>query len=302
MVVHSRSLSRRFFLVGNTIFLSFAAALCLFPMAHVLALSFSSARAAAAGRVSLFPVEFTLASYAYVAQKSEFWQSFSVSLQRIGIALPLMIFVTVLAAYPLSKDRSRFPARTFYTYFFLVPMLFSGGLIPSYLVIRQVGLIDRLLGLILPQAVVVFYCILLMNFFRDMPKEIEEAAIVDGAGPLTTLFRIIIPLAKPPIATIALFIIVGHWNEWFMAIIIMNSPEKYPLQTYLQSVIAPTAVETAVSSQSSMTPAELDRMREISDRTFKAAQIFVAMVPVLMIYPFLQKYFTKGLVLGSVKG
>jgi putative aldouronate transport system permease protein len=302
MVVMNRSSSRRAFLAANTLFLTLAAAICLFPMIHLLALSFSSARAAAAGRVSLFPIEFTLSSYRYVAQKSEFWRSFAVSLQRIAIALPLTLIITVLAAYPLSKNKQRFHARPYYTYFFLVPMLFSGGLIPLYLVIRQVGLIDRLLGLILPQTVVVFYCILLMNFFRDMPKEIEEAAIVDGAGPIGTLVRVILPLATPPIATIALFIIVGHWNEWFMAIIIMNTPEKYPLQTYLQSVIAPGAAELAVSSQSAMSPAELARMREISDRTFKSAQIFVAMIPVLMIYPFLQKYFTKGLVLGSVKG
>ena len=302
MVVVNRSFTRRLFLVVNTLFLATAAAVCLFPMVHVLALSFSSARAAAAGRVSLFPVEFTISSYAYVARKAEFWRSFVISVQRIAIALPLTLLVTVLAAYPLSKNKQRFYARQYYTYFFLVPMLFSGGLIPLYLVIRQVGLIDSLMGLVLPQTVVVFYCILLMNFLRDMPKEIEEAAIVDGAGPIGTLFRVILPLATPSLATIALFIIVGHWNEWFMAIIIMNTPERYPLQTYLQSVIAPGAVELSLSSQSALTPAELERMREISDRTFKSAQIFVAMVPVLMIYPFLQKYFTKGLVLGSVKG
>ena len=302
MVVMTPSPSRTLFLVANALFLTLAAAVCLFPMIHVLALSFSSARAAAAGWVSLFPVEFTLSSYVYVASKSEFWRSFVVSIQRIALALPLTLLVTVLSAYPLSKGKERFHARPFYTYFFLVPMLFSGGLIPWYLVIRQVGLIDRLAALVVPQLVVVFYCILLMNFFRDMPKEIEEAAIVDGAGPIAALFRVILPLAKPPIATIALFIIVGHWNEWFQAIILMNSPERYPLQTYLQSVISPTAFELAVSSQSAMSPAELERMREISDRTFKSAQIFVAMIPVLAIYPFLQKYFTKGLVLGSLKG
>lgn len=302
MIVMKPSRSRIAFLVFNYTFLTLAAAICLFPMVHVLALSFSSARAAAAGWVSLVPIEFTLASYEYVAGKDEFWRSFMVSVQRIALALPLTLTVTVLASYPLSKSNQRFRARTFYTYFFLIPMLFNGGLIPWFLVVKQVGLTDRLLGLVLPELVVVFYCILLMNFFRDMPKEIEEAAIVDGAGPITTLIRIIVPLAKPPIATIALFIIVTHWNEWFKGIILMNTPEKYPLQTYLQSVIAPTAQEMSVSSQSAMSPADLERMREISDRTFKAAQIFVAMVPVLMIYPFLQKYFTKGLVLGSVKG
>lgn len=135
-----------------------------------------------------------------------------------------------------------------------------------------------------------------MNFIRGLPPELEEAAIVDGAGTMTTLFKIILPLMKPAIATITLFIVVGNWNDWFSGIILMDTPTKYPLQSYLQSIISPTANITLID------PKNLELLKKINERTFRAAQIFIAMFPVLALYPFLQKYFTKGLVMGSVKG
>ena len=291
-----RSPQRTAFLLVTYLLLALVAVLCLFPLLHVLAISFSSASAAAAGRVSVFPVEPTLASYRYVATRNAFWTAFGVSILRIALALPLTLVVTIMAAYPLSKSKRVFRARPFYTYFFLVTMLFSGGLIPWFMTIRTLGLMDSIWALVLPGTVQVFNTILLMNFIRDLPAELEEAAFVDGAGPLTILFRIILPLMKPAIATITLFVVVGHWNEWFSSIILMNHPNKYPLQTYLQSIISPDANIQLID------PKNLDMLKQINERTFRAAQIFIAMVPVLALYPFLQKFFTKGLVLGSVKG
>ena len=284
------------FLVCNYVFLLICALLCLFPLVHVLAISFSSASAAAAGLVSIFPVDFSIESYRYVASKTEFWTAFGVSVTRIALVLPMTLLVTILAAYPLSKSKRVFRARPFYTYFFLVTMLFSGGLIPWFITIKTLGLTNTIWALVVPGIVQVFNTILLMNFIRDLPAELEEAAFVDGSGPLTILFRIIFPLMKPAIATISLFVIVGNWNEWFTGLILMDHPSKYPLQTYLQTIISPTAKISLID------PKNLELMKKINERTFRASQIFIAMFPVLVVYPFLQKYFTKGLVLGSVKG
>ncbi len=290
------SKSRKTFLVFNYIFLSLTALICLFPIMHVLSLSFSAAPAAAAGRVSIFPVSFTLASYEYVLAKKDFWNAFLISIYRVLLYLPVTLFLTVTAAYSLSKSKEEFKARGLYIYYLLIPMMFGGGLIPWYLVVKNLGLTNSLLALVIPSAVQIFNIILLMNFLREMPQDIEEAAKIDGAGVVTIITKILLPLAKPCIATISLFVIVGQWNEWFNGIILMDNPTKYPLQSYLQSIVAPDSKITVVDTNN------LAQLKNISDRTFKAAQIFLAMFPVLAIYPFLQKYFTKGLVMGSVKG
>lgn len=161
--------------------------------------------------------------------------------------------------------------------------------------IKSVGLLDTLWALVLPSAVSVFNVILLMNFFRELPKEIEEAANMDGAGHWRTLWSIYLPLSKPAVATITLFIVVFHWNSWFDGLIYMNSTTNYPLQSYLQTIIINVDPSTATTN-------DLLDMSAISDRTFKAAQVFLAAFPILIVYPFLQKYFMKGLVMGSVKG
>jgi len=291
-----QSPQRTLFLIFDYAFVLIIALLCLFPLVHVLALSFSSALASAAGKVTIFPVDFSIESYKYVASKPEFWTAFGVSILRIALVLPLSLLVTVMASYPLSKPKHVFHARTVYTYLFLITMLFSGGLIPWYLTVKAIGLTNSIWGLVVPGLVQVFNTILLMNFIRGLPPELEEAAIVDGAGTMTTLFKIILPLMKPAIATITLFIVVGNWNDWFSGIILMDTPTKYPLQSYLQSIISPTANITLID------PKNLELLKKINERTFRAAQIFIAMFPVLALYPFLQKYFTKGLVMGSVKG
>ena len=163
------------------------------------------------------------------------------------------------------------------------------------MVMKNYGLIDSIWVLILPTAVPVFSIILLMNFFRELPKEIEEAAFLDGASQWYTLWRIYVPLSKPALATLVLFSAVNHWNAWFDGMLFMNSPNNYPLQTYLQTVI----ISRDLSIVNSNTLSELAK---ISDRTTKAAQVFIGAIPILLVYPFLQRYFTKGLVLGSVKG
>lgn len=292
----NNSLGLKTFNTINYIFLGSTAFLCLLPLINVLAVSFSSRSAAAAGFVKLWPVNFTSDSYAYALSKQEFLNSFWVSVRRVGLGYIINMLMAISIAYPLSKEKYAFHARNIYAWFFIVTMLFSGGLIPTYMTVRTLGMLDSIWALIIPGAVPVFNVILLMNFFRGLPKEIEEAAFIDGASHWTTLLKIYLPLSKPSLATISLFVLVGHWNGWFDGLIYMNSPKNYPLQSYLRTIIVNADLSTMTSSE------ELSTMKNISDRTFKAAQVFLAALPILAVYPFLQKYFMKGLVMGSVKG
>ncbi len=293
--MHKLSMGRKAFLVVNYTLLLLAALACILPLINVLAISFSSKAAAAAGYVKLWPVDFTLSSYQYALSKPEFLDGFLVSVERVALGFGVNMLLTVLTAYPLAKERSAFRTRHIYAWFFIVTMLFNGGLIPTYMTIKETGLLDSIWALVLPGAVPVFNVILLMNFFRNLPKEIEEAALIDGAGHWRILWQIFVPLSLPAIATVTLFTVVHHWNSWFDGLIYMNSPANYPLQSYLQTIII-TPELNAVSGN------ELLDMNEVSDRTFKAAQVFLASLPVLVLYPFLQKFFMKGLVMGSVKG
>jgi putative aldouronate transport system permease protein len=185
--------------------------------------------------------------------------------------------------------------RDFFVWFFLITVLFSGGMIPYYMVIRQTGLIDSFWALIIPGALSVFNVILLVNFFRNIPKELEEAAEMDGASHWDILFRILLPLSLPILATLTLFVAVGHWNSWFDGLLLMNSPDKYPLQSYLQTVIINPDPRM-------LSERDLALLQIISNRTTRAAQIFIAMIPILLVYPFLQRYFITGLKVGSIKG
>ncbi len=289
------SLSRRIFLLCNNIFLMVLALLCIAPLVHVFMISLSASHAVTAGKVSFWPVGFNLKSYDYILSKPEFLQALLVSLKRIALGAPINMFLIVLSAYPLSKEKDRFKWRTFYTWFFFITMLFHGGLIPTYLVVRETGLIDTIWALIIPNAVPVFNVILLMNFFRKLPKELEEAAHIDGAGHWTVLFKIFLQVSKPALATILLFNLVAHWNSWFDGMIYMNMPVRYPMQTYLRSILLPDETNIVASS-------DIELLKEVSDETTKAAQVFVGALPILVAYPFLQKHFTKGITLGSVKG
>lgn len=293
-MLHNHSVSYRIFSIINQVLLISLALLCILPVVHTLALSFSSSSAASAGSVGLWPVDFTWKSYEFVAAKPEFLRSMGVTVLRALIGVTLNMLLTIIIAYPLSKEQHAFRFRSAYVWFFVFTILFNGGLIPSYLVIKNLGLLDTLWALVLPGAVPVFNVILLLNFFRSLPKELEEAAAMDGAGHWTVLWRLYAPLSLPALATVILFTIVGHWNAWFDGLIYMNSPAHYPLQSYLQTVVIQMDMEL-------MTSTDLALLQTISDRTTKSAQIFLAALPVLLVYPFLQRFFVKGIVMGSVK-
>lgn len=287
--------SRKVFLVCNNIFLCLIAFLCLFPLLNILAISFSSSSRAASGAVKLLPIGFNLTSYTYVFQRDAFWRALIRSFQRVALGVSLNMFLTIITGYPLSKERRNFRLRTVYVWFFFITMLFSGGLIPGYLLIQNLKLMNSIWALVLPGSVPVFNTILMLNFFRQIPRELEEASLIDGANHWSTLWRIYVPVSMPAIATLTLFAIVYHWNSWFDGLIFSNFPEKYPLQSYLQTIVIQPDISLLGGD-------DWMSLRDVSDRTIRCAQIFMGILPVLCVYPFLQRYFVKGIVVGSVKG
>ena len=196
--------------------------ICLLPMMNILAISFSSSEAAAANAVGFLPVKFTTAAYEKIIGDGQFWRSFGISVLRVALALVLNMVLIVLMAYPLSKSEREFRGRNIYMGILIFAMLFSGGMIPLYLVIRNLGLINTVWALVLPGAVPIFSVIMVMNFFIGIPKSLEEAAVIDGATPLQVLTKVFIPCSKPVLATIALFSIVGSWNDFFSGLIYMT--------------------------------------------------------------------------------
>ena len=293
------SLKDRIFRLLIHVVLIFAAFLCLLPLINVLAISLSSRSAVEAGKVTLLPMQITLSSYKFILSKSAFVTAFWISVKRVLIGTSLNMALVLLVAYPLSKESRDFKMRTVYSWIFLVTILFSGGLIPTYMTVRMTGILDTIWSLVLPGAVQVFFIILMLNFFRRLPKEIDDSAAIDGAGHFTILVRMYIPLSPAAIATITLFASVQHWNSWFDGMIYMNSAEHYPLQTYLRSIIIKMQ---GMLEQTMPDSEQWELLDKISDRTAIAAQIFVGMLPIVTVYPFLQRYFIKGMVLGSVKG
>lgn len=295
--MYRKSAGATAFTIFNHVFLIATAILCVLPLINVLSVSLSQSAYAAAGDVKLWPVHFTFRSYETAFRDKLLLSSYGIAIERVVLGAVINMFLTILVAYPLSRETREFSWRTGYAWFFFITILFSGGLIPWYITIRQLHLMDTIWSLVLPGALPVFNAILLLNFFRQLPKELVESSLVDGAGHWTIMWRIMVPLSKPALATILLFACVGHWNSWFDGLILMKSPAHYPLQTYLQT----KTVNFDAQALARASADDLKRMTEVSDRTLKAAQIFLAALPIICVYPFLQRYFVKGIVLGSVK-
>jgi ABC-type glycerol-3-phosphate transport system permease component len=268
----------------------------LAPILHTVAISFSDKAAAAAGKVSFWPVGFNTYAYNMIMQDRNFVKAFFISVERVLLGGGLNFLLTVLMAYPLSRTSHEFRFRNIYMWFLIVTMLFSGGIIPLYILMKYLGLFDSIWALVLPTAVPAFHVILLINFFRSIPKELSEAGYIDGAGPWFMLAKVFVPLSAPALATVALFSVVSHWNSFFDGLIFMRSMDKYPLQTYIQQFV----VQINMQENLSMTE-RMEMLKNLSNQTLNAAKIVISMVPILLVYPFLQKYFIHGIMLGSVK-
>ena len=297
-MVERNSISRIIFLAFAYILTAVLALTCLLPIIHTLALSLSGKAAVTAGLVSFFPLDFNLTAYKAIVEDKQYFTSFFVSVLRVIVGVFLQMLFTVLMAYPLSKSTRIFKKRNLYMWYLVFTMLFGGGLIPYYILLSKMHMIDTFLALVLPCAVPIFNVIVLMNYFKGLPDELSEAARIDGASPWTVLFRIFLPISIPCLATLALFSMVGHWNNFFDGLILIESPSKLPLQSYLKMFI----IDTNAYTTPNMTPEQLQRVQDLTSSNFNAAKLIISMIPVLVVYPFLQKYFVSGLVMGSVKG
>ncbi|WP_135551722.1 carbohydrate ABC transporter permease [Paenibacillus cymbidii] len=264
----------------------------LFPFVNLIAKSLSSEAAVVSGMVTLLPVDFQFGTYRYVASNSQFLHAFGMSVTVLVAGTALALIMTTLAAYPLSKPRLR--GRKFFILLYLFTMLFSGGLIPTYLLMNNLELINKLPVLFLPFMINVYNMLIVKSYFETLPDGLEESAKIDGASNLTILFRIMLPLSLPVLATIGLFYAVFFWNDYFTALIYINSAHLKPLQLYLK--------ELFVSSTDTFLRTNIDASLNVSPQSIQAASIILATVPIVLVYPFLQKYFVKGVLVGSVKG
>jgi len=279
------------FVIANMVLISLFTVSTLYPFIYIAAVSFSSGFAATAGKVVFSPVEFTMEAYKYVLVQPEFWRSYANTfIYTIGGTI-MSLLIIIPGAYALS--RPQLLGRRTLNLFVAFTMWFNAGLIPFYLNMRDLGLLDSYFGIIIAFAVNAFNVILLRNFFEAVPKSFGEAARMDGASEFQVLWRVYVPLAKPAIATITLFCIVARWNGFFWAMVLLQSEEKIPLQVFLRHTIA------TLSDDQEFTTTLLDA--PYSAQTVTAAIIVCSIIPVLIVYPFIQKFFEKGILLGGVK-
>ncbi len=294
-MIENTSFSRKFFLKFNTFICILIGIICIAPVVHILAISFSSIDAVYSNHVTFWPISFNLDNYTIVVRDAQFFRSYFITFVRAALGLSFGIVMTVLAAYPMSQSKFKFQARGIFVVFFMGTMLFDGGMIPKYLAVKQSGVLDTIWALILPCSLNTYFIILLMNFMKGLPDSITESAFLDGAGHFKTLTRIVLPLCKPSIATVSLFIIMLHWNSWFDGMVYITNMSLKPLQTYLRSVVI---VDSTIGDSSMYLE---DLIANATADGSNGAKIFLAMIPVLCFYPFFQKYFAKGIVRGSVK-
>lgn len=275
----------------NIMLLALVSLICLLPFVHMVAKSFSGAAAVSAGRVTFYPIDFTLNTYRYVLQDSLFFSSFRNSVIITASGTLLSLTFTVLAAYPLSKQHLR--GRRVILLLYVFTMLFYGGMVSIYVFMRTLNLLNTLACQIIPLLVSQYNLFVMKTFFEGIPESIEESAHIDGAGPLRTLVSIVLPLSLPSLATIGLFYAVAYWNNYYHPMLFITRADVKPLQMYLYELITTTQnlyeVDPVIAAG-------------LSSSGMQAAAIVVSTLPILLVYPFLQKYFIKGLTVGSVKG
>jgi putative aldouronate transport system permease protein len=286
---------------GEKVFQLFALALitvlCLsmiYPFLHLLAVSFSTPTEALRPGIHIYPQEFSFAAYDQAFRSSGIWIGYGNTIFRTLFGTFLSLAVMTLGAYALSK--TYLPHRQFYTLFIVITMFFSGGLIPSFLLVKSLGLYDTRWALIIPGLINTFYMLIMRNFLMAIPSELEDSARLDGANDIRILYSIVLPLSKPILATVSLWVAVHHWNEWFQALIYIQSPSKILLQIYLRRLI--------VDNDNAEMQRLMDEMagEEVIAETVKAAVLMIGTVPILLVYPFIQKHFVNGIMVGSLKG
>lgn len=274
----------------NAILLSLLAIVTLYPFLRVLAVSLSGPYALNAHPLTILPRDFSIASYQSILKNDSVTTGFLTSVVITVTGTVLDVLLTAMLAYPLSKKR--LPHRNFFTAFFVATMFFSAGLIPTYLNIKSLGLINTYPVLVLPRLISTFYMLICRNFFMSISPEIEESASVDGANDITILFRLIVPVSKPILVTLLLWYGVARWNSYFDCLLYVTDSRKFLLSVVLRNIITEGSNVRAAADKSSIYNYELVR----------SSTIILSVIPVLIVYPFLQKYFVKGIMIGSLKG
>ena len=282
----------RIFDFCNILFMLCLAFITLYPMYNIFIVSISSAEYIYAGAVSFIPKGINFDAYRMVFKNDSIWRSFGNSILYTTVGTAINVVCSAMCAYPLS--RKDFYGRGFFTLFVAVTMFISGGMIPSYLVVNQLKLINTMWAIVLPGAISTYNMIIMRAFFHNLPVSLQESAYLDGANDITILFKVVLPLSMPIIATMTLFYAVGHWNSYFNAMIYLNSKSKFPLQVLLREIV----VAGNMADESS----DLTSNINIIAINFKYAVIVITVVPILVVYPFLQKHFTKGVMIGAIKG
>jgi len=276
--------------VINTLILSLVAVATLYPIVYITAVSLSDTAAVVQGKVFLLPKGFNLEAYVEVLKNDTIPRAYLNSIFYTAFGTFVNLLFTAVAAYPLSQKG--FFGRRFFMMTIVLTMFLNPGIIPTYVVVQQLGLTDSVWALVLPNAIWTMELIILKSFYENMSSQIREAALIDGASEYRILFNIVIPLSKPALASIGLFYFMGHWNSFFLPLIYLNDPDKYPLQVVLRDMLIYSAENDAgLVDRSALAP-----------QSIKNATIVLSMIPVLLIYPFAQKYFAKGVMLGSEKG
>lgn len=270
------------------------AALVLIPVLSVVFKAVSEDWAVTAGKVVFAPIGFQLDTLKYVCSSNQFINSFLISILMTLLGSAGAVFLTGMTAYPLSKKHLK--GMRPLLVIFIITMLFNGGIVPNYLLIKNLGLLNEFGALVLPSMLSVFNMLVMKNYFETIPESLEESARLDGARNITILFRIILPLSLPVLATITLFYAVGYWNDYFNAMLYVNRPELKPLQLYLRDIVL-----SAIDSTTNLNLSDEEKMN-LSTEGIRSATVVASMVPMLLIYPWIQKYFVKGILIGSVKG
>ncbi|ACX63957.1 carbohydrate ABC transporter permease [Paenibacillus sp. FSL H8-0457] len=292
-MVQDKTISSRIFDIVNYTLLSIIGLVTILPFLHVIAGSFTTVTELAQKQFVLFPTVWSLDAYKYVFSTNTVFRSLGVSIGVTFLGTLFSMLLTCLMAYGLS--RRDLDGRNFIMFMVLFTMLFSGGMIPTFLVVKEMGLIDTYAALIVPTAINAFNLIIMRNFFQNLPEGLEESAKIDGAGDWGILFRIVIPLSMPAIATISLFYAVTYWNTYMSAILYLNDAAKWPVQVILRQIVILASGLAADTSG-------MDEFVRPPEQTVKMAVIVIATLPILCVYPFLQKHFAKGALLGSIKG
>ncbi|GIP43835.1 sugar ABC transporter permease [Paenibacillus sp. J45TS6] len=270
-----------------------------YPFWNALVVSFNEGMDTALGGITFWPREWTLENYSIVFQDSRILNGFYISIMRTLIGTLFSVLFTAMLAFAMSKQD--LIGRKYYMVFFIVTMYFSGGLIPSFLVTRSLGLMDSFWVFIIPTLISVWNMIIFRTFFRGLPDGLLESAQIDGCGHFRTFFRIVLPLSGPVIATLSLFTAIFHWNEWFLPSIYINNEKLLPIQSMLQQILNSNIMSEQMSQLDSAAQARMSRMRNVTTKSLSMATMMVATLPIIAVYPFVQKYFVKGVLVGSLK-